>query len=113
MIRTAFTGPDLSPGEAHPTGHPFLEMIRVLASKALYCHLVLPTIFDDVQARAVAPFAGSRRPDVASGSEPPGDPDAGGSSDTSVANDGSDPRTWSETEAFLRTGVWSDLPREF
>eukprot|EP00873_Tetraselmis_striata_P022866 jgi/Tetstr1/443130/TSEL_031186.t1 len=46
------------------------------------------------------------------GSEPPDDPDAGGSSDTSVGNDGSDPRTWSETEAFLRTGVWSGLPRE-
>mmetsp|Transcript_25928 Transcript_25928/g.66729 ORF Transcript_25928/g.66729 Transcript_25928/m.66729 type:complete len:378 (+) Transcript_25928:1426-2559(+) len=159
MIRTAFTGPDLSPGEAHPTGHPFLEMIRVLALKAPCCHLVLPAIFDDVQAiidgapvvrhysriyeaspllgrlicvarggalphelrgilaavkaKAVAPFAGSRRPDVASGSEPPDDPDAGGSSDTSVANDGSNPRTWSETEAFLRTGVWSGLPREF
>lgn len=49
MIRTAFTGPDLSPGEAHPTGHPFLEMIRVLALKAPCCHLVLPAIFDDVQ----------------------------------------------------------------
>eukprot|EP00873_Tetraselmis_striata_P019533 jgi/Tetstr1/439797/TSEL_028209.t1 len=137
MIRTAFTGPDLSPGEAHPTGHPFLEMIRVLALKVPCCHLVLPAIFDDVQAiidgapvvrhysrfyeaspllvkaKAVAPFAGSQRPDVASGSEPPDDPDAGGSSGTSVPNDGSNPRTWSETEAFLRTGVWSGLPREF